>query len=48
MGGSCRGADTGMARLKGKRSGNAIKLAIHWAKEVNDDRNTRMTIYAAT
>ena len=38
------GAGTGVAGLNGKRSGNAIKLAIHWAKEVNGDRSARMTI----
>ena len=42
--GSYRGAGTGTAGLNGKRSGNAIKLAIHWAKEVNGDRSARMTI----
>jgi hypothetical protein len=42
--GSYRGAGTGIAGLNGKRSGDAIKLAIHWAKEVNGDRNARMTI----
>ncbi len=34
----------GVAGLNGKRLGNAIKLAIHWAKEVNGDRSARMTI----
>ena len=38
------GAGTGVAGLNGKRSGNAIKLAIHWAKEVNGDRSARMMI----
>ena len=42
--GSYRGAGTGIAGLNGKRSGNAIKLAILWAKEVNGDRSARMTI----
>ena len=42
--GSYVGAGTGIAGLNGKRSGNAIKLAIRWAKEVNGDRNARMTI----
>ncbi len=31
-------------RPERKRSGNAIKLAILWAKEVNGDRSARMTI----
>ena len=42
--GSYVGAGTGIAGLNGKRSGNAIKLAIRWAKEVNGDRSARMTI----
>ena len=42
--GSYLGAGTGTAGLKGKRSGNAIRLAISWAKEVNGDRSARMTI----
>jgi hypothetical protein len=42
--GSYVGAGTGTAGLSGKRSGNAIKLAIRWAKPVNGDRSARMTI----
>ena len=42
--GSYVGAGTGIAGLNGKRSGNAINLAIRWAKEVNGDRSARMTI----
>jgi hypothetical protein len=42
--GSYVGAGTGTAGLNGKRSGNAIKLAIRWAKEVNGDRSASMTI----
>ena len=42
--GSYIGARTGIAGLSGKRSGNAIELAIRWAKEVNGDRNAKMTI----
>ena len=42
--GSYVGAGTGIAGLNGKRSGNAIKLAIRWAKEVNGDRSASMTI----
>ena len=42
--GSYRGAGTGIAGLNGKRVGNAIKLAIQWAKQVNGDRSARMTI----
>jgi hypothetical protein len=38
------GAGTGTAGLNGKRSGNAIKLGIRWAKEVNGDRSAKMTI----
>jgi hypothetical protein len=42
--GSYVGAGTGTAGLNGTRSGNAIKLDIHWAKKVNGDRNAKMTI----
>ena len=42
--GTYRGAGTGVAGLNGKRSGNVIRLAIRWAKEVNGDRRARMTI----
>jgi hypothetical protein len=36
--GSYVGAGTGTAGLAGSRSGNAINLGIHWAKDVNGDR----------
>jgi len=42
--GSYVGAGTGTAGLAGSRSGNAINLGIRWAKEVNGDRNARMTV----
>jgi hypothetical protein len=42
--GSYVGAGTGTAGLGGKRAGNAISLAIKWAKEVNGDRRAQMTI----
>ena len=42
--GSYVGAGTGTAGLNGKRSGNAIKLGIRWAKAVNGDRDAKMTI----
>lgn len=42
--GSYVGAGTGTAGLSGSRSGNAINLGIRWAKEVNGDRNARMTV----
>ncbi|MBY5336482.1 hypothetical protein HFO99_21585 [Rhizobium leguminosarum] len=42
--GSYVGAGTGTAGLGGKRAGNAISLAIRWAKEVNGDRLAQMTI----
>ncbi|WP_246706330.1 MULTISPECIES: hypothetical protein [Rhizobium] len=42
--GSYVGAGTGTAGLGGKRAGNAINLAIKWAKEVNGDRRAQMTI----
>ncbi len=42
--GSYTGAGTGKAGLNGKRSGNAINLAIRWAKEVNGDRQAQLTV----
>ncbi|WP_426233641.1 hypothetical protein [Pararhizobium sp. DWP3-4] len=42
--GSYVGAGTGTAGLNGTRGGDAIKLAIKWAKEVNGDRRAQMTI----
>lgn len=42
--GSYVGAGTGTAGLGGKRNGDAINLAIKWAKEVNGDRRAQMTI----
>ncbi|MGO6743562.1 hypothetical protein ACCS93_14005 [Rhizobium ruizarguesonis] len=42
--GSYVGAGTGTAGLGGRREGNAISLAIRWAKEVNGDRRAQMTI----
>lgn len=42
--GSYIGAGSGPARLNGKRAGNAINLAITWAKDVNGDRRAQMTI----
>jgi hypothetical protein len=42
--GSYVGAGTGPAGLGGKRDGDAINLAIRWAKEVNGDRRAQMTI----
>ena len=38
------GSRTGPAQLNGKRSGNALNLAIRWAKEVNGDRTARLTV----
>jgi hypothetical protein len=38
------GAGTGPANLSGRRSGDAINLAIHWAKAVNGDREARMVV----
>jgi len=38
------GAGTGTAGLSGSRSGNAINLGIRWAKDVNGDRNARLTV----
>jgi hypothetical protein len=42
--GSYVGAGTGTASLSGNRRGNAIDLGIRWAKEVNGDRNARLTV----
>lgn len=42
--GSYVGAGTGTAGLSGRRSGNAINLGIRWAKDVNGDRNARLTV----
>ena len=42
--GSYVGAGTGTAGLSGARTGNAINLGINWAKEVNGDRQARMTV----
>ena len=42
--GSYVGAGTGTAGLSGSRSGNAINLGIRWAKDVNGDREARMTV----
>jgi hypothetical protein len=42
--GSYVGAGTGTAGLHGARSGNAINLGIRWGKEVNGDRQARMTL----
>ena len=38
------GSRTGPAGLAGKRSGNALNLAIRWAKEVNGDRAARLRL----
>ncbi|TPL55566.1 hypothetical protein FJ942_17910 [Mesorhizobium sp. B2-4-2] len=38
------GSRTGPAQLNGTRSGNAINLGIHWAKEVNGDRKAQMKV----
>jgi hypothetical protein len=39
-----RGSRTGPAALSGKQSGNALDLAIRWAKNVNGDRSARLTL----
>ncbi|MBN9217540.1 MAG: hypothetical protein J0I79_06260 [Mesorhizobium sp.] len=38
------GSRTGPAQLNGSRSGNAINLAIRWAKVVNGDRSAQLTV----
>lgn len=42
--GSYVGAGTGTAGLNGTRAGDAIKLDVKWAKEVNGDRRALLTI----
>jgi hypothetical protein len=42
--GSYVGAGTGTASLSGARKGNALNLGIRWAREVNGDRQARMTV----
>jgi hypothetical protein len=42
--GSYVGAGTGTAGLSGARKGSAINLGISWAREVNGDRQARMTV----
>ena len=42
--GSYVGAGSGTAGLSGARKGNAINLGISWAREVNGDREARMTV----
>jgi len=38
------GSSTGPAGLSGNRSGSALVLAIHWAKEVNGDRAAQLKL----
>jgi hypothetical protein len=38
------GSRTGPAGLSGKRSGNALNLGIHWAKDVNGDRSAKLRL----
>jgi len=38
------GSRTGPAQLSGSRTGNAINLAIRWAKVVNGDRIAQLTV----
>jgi hypothetical protein len=42
--GSYVGAGTGTAGLNGTRSGDAINMAIRWAKDVNGDRSAMLTV----
>jgi hypothetical protein len=39
-----RGSKTGPAALNGRRSGNALDLAIRWAAAVNGDQSARLTL----
>ncbi|UDF29047.1 UNVERIFIED_ORG: hypothetical protein LHK14_16225 [Roseateles sp. XES5] len=38
------GAGSGPATLSGKRSGNALNLAIRWAKDINGDRSAQLSL----
>jgi hypothetical protein len=38
------GSRSGPAGLNGSREGNAINLDIHWAKNVNGDRDAELTV----
>jgi hypothetical protein len=42
--GTYTGSTTGPAGLSGNRSGNALVLGIHWAKEVNGDRTAQLKL----
>lgn len=42
--GTYTGSSTGPAGLSGNRSGNALVLGIHWAKEVNGDRAAQLKL----
>ncbi|BAV48053.1 hypothetical protein MLTONO_3150 [Mesorhizobium loti] len=42
--GTYTGSSTGPAGLSGNRSGNALVLGIHWAKEVNGDRTAQLKL----
>ena len=42
--GTYTGSRTGPAGLSGKRSGYALVLGIHWAKEVNGDRAAQLRL----
>ncbi|QND60502.1 hypothetical protein [Mesorhizobium huakuii] len=42
--GTYTGSSTGPAGLSGNRSGNALVLGIHWAKEVNGDRAAQLRL----
>lgn len=42
--GSYIGAGSGPATLAGKRSGKALNLTIRWAKEINGDRQARLSV----
>jgi hypothetical protein len=42
--GSYVGAGSGPASLSGKRRGNALHLAVRWAKEINGDRLANLSV----
>lgn len=42
--GTYTGSSSGVAQLTGTRRGNALNLAIRWAKNVNGDRSAQLTL----
>lgn len=42
--GTYTGSRSGPAALKGSRKGNAINMGIRWGREINGDRDARLTV----